>query len=367
MIDAEVVRGPTALGTTLDWARRHSWIGAWWLGGRALVILATTFTPRGVGTLSMWDGRWYQIVARDGYLLVPGRQSDPAFFPLFPILLRGGHALGLSYSVSAVAISTVAFLVALLAFHALTRELLGDTTARRATVYLAIFPFGYVFSMAYPESVVLAAMALAALAALRGHWPAAAVLAAAAALARPEAVFLSVPLATLAWRRRRELSQVERSLSFGAALAPIAAVTAFPIYLDRVLHDPLAWSRAERAWGRHFSVLGVFRTFEHLPHAYSSNAWVVRDVAATALYLVLLAAAARSGVPRPWLLAGLAVIALPLFSGAFDSIGRFGLLAPPTIWGLAWLGRRRKADHIIRVLSIALLIAASVTIPQVFP
>ena len=36
--------------------------------------------------------------------------------------------------------------------------------------FLAIFPFGYVFSMAYPESVVLAAIALAGVAALRGRW-----------------------------------------------------------------------------------------------------------------------------------------------------------------------------------------------------
>jgi hypothetical protein len=361
VIDTELVRGsPAPLAVALDWARRHAWIAAWWLGGRALVVVASLASSRGIGALGAWDGRWYRIVARDGYLLVPGRQSDPAFFPLFPILLRGGHALGIGYTTVGIVLANTAFLVALVAFHALTRDLLGDSLARRATVYLAIFPFGYVFSMAYPESIVLAAIALATLAAMHGHWRLAAAFAAAAALARPEAIFLSLPLFGLALRRRS-------AESFGAAAAPFAAAAAFPLYLDRVLHDPLAWSQAERAWGRHFSVLGFVHAIEHLGGAFSADAWVVRDVAASLLYLVLLAAAARAGAPSTWLAAGLAVVALPLFSGAFSSIGRFGLLAPAVFWGLAWSGRRPRVDLAIRVLSVVLLAAAAATIPLAFP
>jgi len=360
LIDTEVVRGPAPLTLALDRARRHAWIAAWWLGGRALVIVASLASSRGIDALGAWDGRWYRIVARDGYLLVPGRQSDPAFFPLFPIVLRAGHALGLGYTAAGIAIANVAFLVALFAFAALTRDLFGESLAHRATVYLAIFPFGYVFSMAYPESLVLAAMMLSVLAARRERWRLAALFAGAAALARPEAVFLSLPLLALA--RRRPSAQ-----AFGAAAAPLAAAAAFPLYLDRVLHDPLAWSRAERAWGRHFSVLGVFHAVWHLAGAFAADAWVVRDVAATLLYLVLLGAAARAGAPRAWPAAGLAVVALPLFSGSFTSIGRFGLLAPPVFWGLAWLGRRREVDLTVRALSLVLLAAATVTIPMVFP
>lgn len=324
------------------------------------MIVASLASARGIDALGAWDGRWYRIVARDGYLLVPGRQSDPAFFPLFPILLRGGHALGLGYTAAGITLANVAFLVALVAFHALSLDLFGEALAHRATVYLAIFPFGYVFSMAYPESLVLAAMALSALAAHRGRWSLAAVFAGAAALARPEAIFLSLPLLALARRR-----PTPRAL--GAAVAPLAAAAAFPLYLDRVLRDPLAWTQAERAWGRHFSLLGAFHALLHLGGAFSADAWVVRDAAATILYLVLLAAAARAGAPRAWLAAGLAVVVLPLFSGSFTSIGRFGLLAPPVIWGLAWLGRRRRVDLAVRVLSVMLLVAATVTIPLVFP
>src|SRR5438445_5901 len=43
--------------------------------------------------LGAWDGRWYRMVAAQGYSLVPGHKSDVAFFPLSALVLRGMHAL----------------------------------------------------------------------------------------------------------------------------------------------------------------------------------------------------------------------------------------------------------------------------------
>jgi len=56
-----------------------------------------------------------------------------------------------------------------------------------------------------------------------------------------------------------------------------------------------------------------------------------------------------------------------MFSGSFNSIARFGLLAPAVIWGLATLGRSSRADAVIRGLSIALLAGATAAIPLAFP
>jgi hypothetical protein len=357
------------------------WIGAWWAAGRAVIVvtalLVHRFGPSGwirlvehahaLGPLQAWDGRWYRMVADSGYLLVPGRQSDPAFFPLFPVLLRGGHALGMGYGTSGLLVANAGFFLALVAFHALTRELLGESMARRATVYLAVFPFGYAFSMVYPESIVLALVAAAALAGIRGRWGWAAACSAAAALARPEGLFVALPLAVLAWQHRHALSPRERGLAAGAVLAPFAAIASFSVYLWATVGDPMAWSQAERQWGRHFSPLGVVRAVDGLGAAFAHDAWVTRDVAAVAVYLVLLAAAARAGVGWPWLLGGLAIVVVPLFSGSFDSVGRFGLLAPAAFWGLAAIGRDPRAHRLILALSVPLLAAAIVTLPLRFP
>jgi hypothetical protein len=358
-----------------------AWIAGWWLAGRAVIfaaaVVAHHFGPTGwvsnaqrahtLGLLQAWDGRWYRMVASSGYLLVPGRQSDPAFFPLFPALLRAGHAVGLGYTTAGLVLANVGFLLALVAFYALTQTLLGESMARRATAYLAVFPFGFAFSMIYPESIVLALVALAALAALRGRWGWAAACAAAAALARPEGLFVALPLAVLAWQQRDALSPRARGLALGAVLAPFAAIGSFSLYLWRALGDPMAWSQAQRAWGREFSPLGFVRAVDGLGRAFAHDAWVTRDVIAFVLYLGLLAVAARAGVSWPWLLSGLAIVVLPLFSGSFDSIDRFGLLAPGVFWGLAALGRDPRAHRLILGVSVPLLAAAIVVLPLRFP
>jgi hypothetical protein len=356
-----------ALGGVSERLRPHLWLVGWWIVGRTVVFAAAMAVNPTVRTLDLWDGRWYRIVARDGYLLVPGRQSDPAFFPLYPVLLRVAHAVGIGYGVSGPLISNLALLGALVLFHSLTRDLFGADLARRATTYLAIFPLGYVFSMTYPESVVLALVLGAAIAATRGHWWLAAACGAAAALARPEGMFVAVPVAALAWSRRHELGPVQRGAAAGAVLTPAAALASYPLYLSRVLHDPLAWQRAEQAWGRRFRPSGTLAAVEQLPATLTANGWLVRDVVAFALYLALLAVAWHAGSPRAWLLAGVGIVVLPTFSGAFESIGRFGLLAPPLYWGLAILGRTRRADRAVRAASLVLLAGATLTLPYVFP
>jgi hypothetical protein len=343
------------------------WLIGWWMVGRVVAITTALAIKPTVWTLDRWDGRWYRMVARGGYLLVPGRQSDPAFFPLYPILLRGVHAVGVGWGVAGPLLSNLALVVGLGLFYALTREIFSEPLARRATTYLAIFPLGYVFSMAYPESVVLVLLTAAPLAALRRHWWLAAACAGAAALARPEGLFLVLPLASIAWQQRQTLSPARRGAALAAVFAPPAALVSFSLYLDNVLHDPLAWSQAERAWGRRFRITGAFRAFGHLPSAVGHTPWLVRDVVCFFVYLALFYAARRVGTPIAWLAAGVAIVILPVFTGAFDSIGRFGLLAPPLFWGLAGLTKDVRSERLVRGLSLVLLVLGTVSLVYVFP
>lgn len=351
----------------LTFARPPGWLLAWWAVGRIVAIVTALAVRPTVWTLDRWDGRWYRMVARGGYLLVPGRQSDPAFFPLYPILLRAVHAAGVGWGIAGPLLSNLAFLLGLGLFFALTKEIFSEGLARRATTYLAIFPLGYVFSMAYPESVVLVLLTAAPLAALRRRWWLAACCAGAAALARPEGLFLVLPLASIAWQQRRTLSTGHRGAALAAVLAPPAALISYPLYLRSILHDPLAWSRAQRAWGRQFRITGAFRAFEHLPNAVGHTPWLMRDITCFFVYIALLYAAHRVGTPKAWLAAGAAVVILPIFTGAFDSVGRFGLLAPPLFWGLAGLTRETWSDRAVRAASLVLLVLGTASLVYVFP
>ena len=343
------------------------WLLGWWAVGRAVTIATALALKPTVWTLDRWDGRWYRMVARGGYLLVPGRQSDPAFFPLYPILLRGVHAAGVGWGIAGPLLSNGALLLGLGLFYALTREIFSEQLARRSTIYLALFPLSYVFSMAYPESVVLVLLTAASLAGLRRRWWLAAICAGAAALARPEGLFLAFPLAEIAWRQRQSLSPARRGAALAAVLAPVAAIASYSLYLATVLHDPLAWSQAERAWGRQFRITGAFHAFAHVSTAVGHRPWLVRDLICFFVYLGLLYAARRARTPPAWLAAGAAVVILPVFTGAFDSVGRVGLLAPPLFWGLAGLTTSRRSEGIVRSVLLALLVVGTVSLAYVFP
>jgi hypothetical protein len=323
-------------------------------------------TTHTLSVLSYWDGVWYRTIAEQGYLLIPGRQSDPAFFPLFPIVLRALEGLGLSFLTTGILVANCAFVIGIVAFYELSRRVVPFDVARASALIAAFFPMSFVFSMTYPESLVLAALALALLFALSGRWTLSAVAGAAAALGRPEAMFFALPLAAIAIGLGRASGRAGNGRAIGAAFAPVASIATFPLYLGWALDNPSAWNGAQRAWGRSFDLGGIARAFHQLSQRGQSP-WLWRDAAFCLIYLGLIAAARRIGISWPWLLAGAAPVVLPLATGTFLSDARFGVLALPAYWGAGALARRRIVRVPVLVLSAALLVAGTMTIPLANP
>lgn len=356
-------------------------IAGWWIGSRVIVFVCAAILhwfrwPAGyfkpefksvLAVLSAWDGRWYDQVARNGYLLIPGHQSDPAFFPFFPLLLRVGHTLGLSYALSGILISNLVLLGGLLVFYRLGRAFLPEPDAYRASVFAAIAPMGFAFSMVYPESLVFAAMALAGLAAIRGRWILCGSCAVVATLARPQGALLVLPIAGAVWSAWPRLTPRARGFAAGAVAAPIAALAAFPLYLADAVGDPHAWSKAQQAWGRSFEWDGLVRAFGQLPARNGSDHWILRDALFCLAYLLILVVAYRAGIPKGWIAASALMVLLPVETGSFISVARFGLLALAVFWGLAVLARKPAFDWTLRGVCIALLIVLTLTMPLIFP
>jgi hypothetical protein len=101
--DAALTPLPIALPSAPDAAaaRARQQIAIWWFGSRAFVLASaliaqitpwpwTPEQPSFVGhpfsLLGSWDALWYRMIAEHGYLLIPEHSSDPAFFPLLPVL-----------------------------------------------------------------------------------------------------------------------------------------------------------------------------------------------------------------------------------------------------------------------------------------
>ncbi len=381
MLDRPLGLAPPHLNAAA-WIAERRTIIACWAGSRVIVVLCVFLlhefhTPRGffdpsifrrtLGPLEAWDGVWYRHIAQHGYLLVPGRQSDPAFFPLYPVLLKLLAAAEIPVGTGGVLFSNLCFLGALLAFDTLGRELLSPQLARRATVLLAVFPTTYVCSMLYPESLALLAFALTGLFALRDRWLACSLSAAVAALARPEGVLLFLPVAGCLLARWRGLAPERRGQGLAALLAAPAAAVSFPLYLGLALHDPFAWTKAQQAWGRSFRVSGPWHAFSRLGIELSRHPGAWRDVTFCLVTFAMLAAAWRAGAPASWIVLGVLLVVIPLGSGSFDSEARFGLLALPGYWGLAWICRDRRVYGSLLAAAAAMLAFATLTLPLVFP
>ena len=225
------------------WGAIHPFADGW-LGSWANVVGSS---------LARWDAAWYLELARDGYAPDAAATDDgrrPAFFPLYPFLVRalaGFSGSEAAIMVAAYAVSAAASVTALYLLHRLTQLELDRAAADAAVVLLAVFPSSYFLAAPYAESLLLALSIGSVYAARLDRWALASLLAAGAALTRPTGMLLGVLLGLLYLRRRRPAPDVLWLLAIPAAVA------AFSLYLDRAVGEPFAWLTSQGdAWSRPF-------------------------------------------------------------------------------------------------------------------
>lgn len=199
------------------------------------------------GTFSYWanwDGAWFSNIAQHGYFTA----SATSFFPLYPILIRGGMTVGAGPALSGVVISTVALLVALFFTYELGEYWWDRRVARAGVVALAIFPSAFYLNAVYSESLFLA-FTSGALWALyvREDILVAGLFGYLAAATRNLGVLVAIPIAAEWIRRRRDVGLIGL---LGVVAAP-SALGAYCLYLWIGTHNPLFFSVEEKAtWGR---------------------------------------------------------------------------------------------------------------------
>ncbi len=105
-----------------------------------------------------WDAIHYQSILSAGYS-VPWIS---AFFPLYPLLGRGVHALtGLHPLGALMVVSSIAALLALVVLYELVEEDYGTPVARAAVVAALLLPTSFFFFTPYPSSLSLLFILLA--------------------------------------------------------------------------------------------------------------------------------------------------------------------------------------------------------------
>ena len=203
-------------------------------------------------TFAAWDSGWYFDIAQRGYYWSDSGQSSLAFFPLYPLLMRGlawpfgggDRALW----ISGIVLAYLCLLLGLTVLHRLTAERFGGhEVARRTVLYVAVFPFAYFFTQVYTESLFLLTSVSAVAAAFGARWGWAGVFGALTALTRPNGILIAVPLGLIALAGRPRVGELARRTA-SLSLVPLG-FTAFCAFAYRLSGDPLGWLRAQAQWG----------------------------------------------------------------------------------------------------------------------
>ena len=309
-----------------------------------------------------WDALHYGWIAEQGYRLDDPEQGRAAFFPAFPMLLRGLHDLGLDVTFAGILVSLVAGAIGAVALARLA-ELDTRGTGGLAVLVLVASPAAVFLAAPYSEGLFLAFALPAWLMARQGRWLAAGLLTAGAASVRVTGIFLAAAL-VVQWLT--EPAGRRRLADAAALLLPAVPVLAYMAFLHAGSGDWLAWVHAQQTgWDR--TPTWPWRSFATSWHDAQIGSQRTEFVYVARLELVAMAAGVATtvwcGLRRRWgeaTYVGLTVVALGT-SGHYMSVHRAALLWWP-LW--VWVaGAMRDRPWALRIyLAISLPVAAALAL-----
>ncbi len=222
-----------------------------WLSSRLIICIVMLAIapllpapPEGIAVtvgwdvFAAWDSDFYERIAVFGY----NTPHSVAFFPLFPLLVRGLMTVGLPFGVAGTLVNNLAFLAALIFIHNWVASSHSRSIARWTTVVLTLFPLSIFGTVIYSEGLYLlfSAVALRAFEQKRYWWVVLGGMLATAT--RPTAIALIPAFLIVSWREGRKLK------AYVASLATGLGIFFYSFYCQIYFQDALAFIRVQKAW-----------------------------------------------------------------------------------------------------------------------
>lgn len=365
----DTLRGADGVGA-VGWTQSVRAVWRIWLLTRLLTLGAAAILALAAGeavtkTWRQWDAGWFLYIAEHGY---GATEQAPAFYPLYPYLLRIGAALLDGHSALAgFVLSLPLTLCAFVLLYALASRHVDQVAASRSVAYLALFPYAFFLQAFYSETAFLIVAMGACLAAERQRFLSAGVLTGAAMLTRPLGPAVLAAVIVLGLR-----SPAPRAALARLTIAPLLFLL-FPLVLAHDGRSPVAFLHAENDW-RTVSPLSAFYGIARGAKQawvglqalapFTSGNWSVSTVTLGA-FLALVLFAALSLVAWRWLGAPYGLycvlsLAVPVVATTspwpLASMQRFVLTLFPCFIVLGALPIGRVGHRLLLSLSAALMI-----------
>lgn len=321
-----------------------------------------------------WDSQWYVQIARNGYTFQPLGQSNVAFFPVYPLLMRlFAPALGGNFVFAGFLISTSAFFLALIVLYQLAQLEINDRDAARRTIYyLAFFPTAFFFHAVYTESLFLLLALSTTYFARKQQWAIAAACGLLAAATRNMGIVLW-GLVMWEWLRHNgwRITQIHRMqiwrnlwLAIKGHWSELILIAAIPVglllyifFLKVNFERPFAFVEAQAAWGRqNIGPLAVlYKEIIYLPNFKMNMGGVLH------IFNLLVTLSVLATVPFIWRKLGegyalyVLIFVLVPISSALMSVIRYVLTLFPVFILLGWWGRCAWVDRFLLTTFATLL------------
>jgi Gpi18-like mannosyltransferase len=343
-------------------------LGIWLVSRLAVLALSwpAAFIFRGSAKLGQgwlqlwqnWDAVRLTDIAQYGYFS-PAERLYPnqiAFFPGYPIVLTGVHAIVRQWTVSGLVVSFIAGAIAAVAIARIAERDYLPGSGSRAVLFLVVSPAAIFLAAGYTEALFLALAATSWLSVRNERWIQAVSLAGLASVVRVNGLFLCVAVG-IEIVRRAGARRLHAMAAFIPALVPLAC---YEIYLRVRTGSWMAWSHAEQlGWQR--QVTNPVNTYKTtwaagFGHEFTAPVDFVFQLEIFAVLIGLITIAALM-VYRRWpeaIYTALTIAALAT-SIWYESVPRSLLLLWPLWCGLGALAVRRPwTGHVYVAISIPL-------------